>query len=110
MLKFAISLLGALCIWLVAPESRAACTTTGPTVENNIVVLTIPPFTISNINPNAMDGAVLHTLSTMADATRAFVSCGIHSPLQHRGTTGPHARSEEHTSELQSLMRNSYAV
>src|SRR3546814_10222098 len=24
--------------------------------------------------------------------------------------TGPHSRSEEHTSELQSLMRNSYAV
>jgi len=91
MLKFAISLLGALCLWLVAPESRAACTATGPTVENNIVVLIIPPFTISNINPNAMDGAVLHTLSTMADATRAFVSCGIHSPLQHRGTTGAHA-------------------
>src|SRR3546814_7260782 len=34
-----------------------------------------------------------------------------HSGLQeHRGSGIPHARSEEHTSELQSLMRISYAV
>src|SRR3546814_6006535 len=31
-------------------------------------------------------------------------------PASHRARESPHARSEEHTSELQSLMRISYAV
>src|SRR3546814_3850301 len=37
---------------------------------------------------------------------------GLVHYLYHRSTTllGPICRSEEHTSELQSLMRNSYAV
>src|SRR3546814_9803372 len=37
---------------------------------------------------------------------------GVLRPLRnhHRPPPGPSRRSEEHTSELQSLMRNSYAV
>src|SRR3546814_5696715 len=35
---------------------------------------------------------------------------GRAAPAQHRGPRGREARSEEHTSELQSLMRISYAV
>src|SRR3546814_8386920 len=35
----------------------------------------------------------------------------VRTALDHAGVPAPqHARSEEHTSELQSLMRNSYAV
>src|SRR3546814_6613642 len=33
-----------------------------------------------------------------------------HTPIENMKVTGAHERSEEHTSELQSLMRISYAV
>src|SRR3546814_3849729 len=45
-------------------------------------------------------------VSGAADSAAALVALGLHA-LQHRGQE---ARSEEHTSELQSLMRTSYAV
>src|SRR3546814_3156047 len=35
---------------------------------------------------------------------------GVAGGLRHQGAVARYARSEEHTSELQSLMRNSYAV
>src|SRR3546814_3145208 len=48
-------------------------------------------------------------------ARRAGTSCrnaaaGATTPCWFRGCTRPTPRSEEHTSELQSLMRHSYAV
>src|SRR3546814_9623796 len=48
-----------------------------------------------------------------ASGTIAFADAGGHPPAEDRGcrrSSGKGGRSEEHTSELQSLMRNSYAV
>src|SRR3546814_2762335 len=85
----------------------------------------IPPhgFSIERLTYWPQSGAVVALpfdcppLQALCDATRdAIRRCGI-SPLQV--TTQPHVtlayldrhlRSEEHTSELQSLMRISYAV
>src|SRR3546814_4471024 len=66
---------------------------------------------------------VAHGLDMYTEAKAAFIECfeklileprGMDYRLQFTGPTGANAveaaRSEEHTSELQSLMRNSYAV
>src|SRR3546814_3398650 len=51
-------------------------------------------------------GDVEH-VALQADALRAIERGQLHRPVDE---AGPAARSEEHTSELQSLMRISYAV
>src|SRR3546814_5083508 len=45
-----------------------------------------------------------------ADAVPKTAFATIEQPVQHFGLFGRECRSEEHTSELQSLMRSSYAV
>src|SRR3546814_7630219 len=53
-------------------------------------------------------------LVTTTGSNAAFYTCHVSSPLTVRQRLGSmratKARSEEHTSELQSLMRSSYAV
>src|SRR3546814_6786751 len=56
-----------------------------------------------------------HGRSSRADSGRAVVIAGLTAPSWHvhpvcRWTGSARTRSEEHTSELQSLMRISYAV
>src|SRR3546814_9665040 len=56
-----------------------------------------------------------HTLfpyTTLFRSTRTAAQCAIHQPAAGPVSVsgGGRTRSEEHTSELQSLMRNSYAV
>src|SRR3546814_10406593 len=50
------------------------------------------------------------TLVRSFEAPREAVYDGLTRPELVRQWMGPHGRSEEHTSELQSLMRISYAV
>src|SRR3546814_7532971 len=59
-------------------------------------------------DPEIRHAAVEHALGVLglvADAGEAVVVVGAHRSAEHH-----HRGSEEHTSELQSLMRNSYAV
>src|SRR3546814_1147621 len=51
-------------------------------------------------------------MALFTSAERATVACGVMAPMvtPEPSTLMPLSRSEEHTSELQSLMRNSYAV
>src|SRR3546814_8002980 len=68
------------------------------------VVLTAPvkaPFSWPNSSDSSRFSGIAAQLSRQTDP---FFGCCCH------GRRGPAIRSEEHTSELQSLMRNSYAV
>src|SRR3546814_2953688 len=65
---------------------------------------------LSDINPND-----IATIDVLKDATSAAVygsrsANGVIAITTKSGRTGKPLRSEEHTSELQSLMRISYAV
>src|SRR3546814_7860091 len=57
----------------------------------------------------ALAGISLASLSVAPNRTKPFVSSEVDTPLD-RAPTMDASRSEEHTSELQSLMRISYAV
>src|SRR3546814_2307248 len=52
------------------------------------------------------DRKQIERAETVESELERVVGVGRMKPVAHR----PHPRSEEHTSELQSLMRNSYAV
>src|SRR3546814_4809580 len=63
-----------------------------------------------------LDGTLVDSMPDIHAAVAAFLAERSHRPLDLATITGfvgngvPVLRSEEHTSELQSLMRNSYAV
>src|SRR3546814_2048863 len=69
---------------------------------------------------SGMNALIFSSLSTISmtrgrssDSRRIFVVCSRlewPKPMAPRSTVAPAKRSEEHTSELQSLMRISYAV
>src|SRR3546814_1637050 len=64
--------------------------------------------------PDAADGVRLHHLGFLVRSDADFRAAvaqleAAGYPTAHSGSFGDN-RSEEHTSELQSLMRNSYAV
>src|SRR3546814_5406878 len=60
---------------------------------------------------NPPDGSVLDALYAVIESRRGADPDSSHTArLFHRGLDKIAQRSEEHTSELQSLMRNSYAV
>src|SRR3546814_2650714 len=65
------------------------------------------------LNPDE-SGATLASLSQIEDGgfaeAEATIDGGAESLILHRDGDAVRARSEEHTSELQSLMRISYAV
>src|SRR3546814_10530690 len=56
---------------------------------------------------NPYDG---HTLAKVIPAAEAQIGASLSRIVADAGYRGHNARSEEHTSELQSLMRISYAV
>src|SRR3546814_2178194 len=58
------------------------------------------------IEADVIDLAALLTMILLAASAMAWAAMTFARPAQHMGKP----RSEEHTSELQSLMRNSYAV
>src|SRR3546814_10862338 len=73
----------------------------------------VADFGFENVEPGAEDGVVHHERGEDLDhlvigAARFDDQPGVEAGGGHG--TGQLARSEEHTSELQSLMRNSYAV
>src|SRR3546814_7877481 len=65
---------------------------------------TLFPYTTLFRSPRCVRSVLAHTRRRLGDLTRF-----IGDDLEHRGP-GVDIRSEEHTSELQSLMRTSYAV
>src|SRR3546814_8269547 len=73
------------------------------------VVVVMRRLGVNAIWPYAMVGVVVWvaTLESGVHATNAGVALG---PLTPARDVGGRNRSEEHTSELQSLMRTSYAV
>src|SRR3546814_2318701 len=71
-------------------------------VENNTVMINL----INANSPMTFDATMLGALKVYARHNQACIV----TPFILAGAMAPVTRSEEHTSELQSLMRNSYAV
>src|SRR3546814_4868914 len=77
-------------------------------------------YTAASITPTASAGRSARGIgrlrSSQVFATRSLIACSSATPVSTRVSstaawnTHSNHRSEEHTSELQSLMRNSYAV
>src|SRR3546814_9671813 len=86
-------------------------------VEGVALVFAIDHFldmgrTATNVVGNAVATSVITKWEGMLEVPEAADAARPHAPAHtpHHGTRGLDLRSEEHTSELQSLMRISYAV
>src|SRR3546814_1525227 len=66
----------------------------------------VPSLSRAAMPARRMRGPSAHQTGPSPSQTRV----GVHKNVWPAGTTGTSARSEEHTSELQSLMRTAYAV
>src|SRR3546814_4218132 len=84
---------------------------TWSTNARNSVSVIIEPARITEFRVFhlARSRMVLRIVATLA-ATGLVAACGFKGPLYLPPQPGQPQRSEEHTSELQSLMRISYAV
>src|SRR3546814_3171938 len=70
---------------------------------------------LTEILPNVANNLIVVATLEMAhaillEAALSFLGLGVQPPLPSWGLMISEGRSEEHTSELQSLMRSSYAV
>src|SRR3546814_7640668 len=72
-------------------------------------VLVVPPTRVKRMALERLDALDGGKLGTVQGTVRHGDEAGAH-PVTAIGGDDPAARSEEHTSELQSLMRISYAV
>src|SRR3546814_9164116 len=70
--------------------------------------LMMPPASPDGSSLLRVSVSAAHTAEQVEQIIAAFAE--VVAPVQQRLAASSAARSEEHTSELQSLMRNSYAV
>src|SRR3546814_5587352 len=83
--------------------------------EVAVFLSTTESFSQRNINCSIAESfdraaAVIHLADAHGIRVRGYVSCVLGCPYERDVPLTSVVRSEEHTSELKSLMRNSYAV
>src|SRR3546814_3632965 len=91
--------------WLNVPDSKSG-------VRENVPGVRIPPSPPQNKRADSMSAFLLCRIEKREgfEAAAAAGPVGESLPLRHKIKEPTQCRSEEHTSELQSLMRISYAV